>query len=76
MKSASWFLTASIWLAHPLFAHPSQVADAWKPAPYAEKLAHAPRPLPDRIVLTWAGDPATTQAVTWRTDPTVVRALA
>ncbi|MEM7199046.1 MAG: metallophosphoesterase family protein [Planctomycetota bacterium] len=29
----------------------------------------AARPLPDRIVLTWSADPATTQTVTWRTDP-------
>ena len=28
------------------------------------------------MVLTWSGDPATTQAVTWRTDTTVSRALA
>src|SRR5262247_2612941 len=26
---------------------------------------------PDRIVLTWSGDPATTQSITWRTDTTV-----
>ncbi|MDQ3699206.1 MAG: metallophosphoesterase family protein [Gemmatimonadota bacterium] len=26
--------------------------------------------MPDRIVLTWIGDPATTQAVSWRTDST------
>jgi len=26
---------------------------------------------PDRIVLTWTGDPSTSQAVTWRTDDTV-----
>lgn len=29
---------------------------------------HVPLQQPDRIVLTWAGDPATTQAVTWRTS--------
>ena len=28
----------------------------------------AATPVPDRILLTWAGDPATTQSVTWRTD--------
>ncbi len=28
-------------------------------------------PDPDRIVLTWTGNPARTQAVTWRTDNTV-----
>jgi 3',5'-cyclic AMP phosphodiesterase CpdA len=58
--------------AHP--DHDSQ--EPWQPAAYAEALAHAPSPLPDRVVLTWAGDPATTQAVTWRTDPSVRRALA
>lgn len=49
---------------------------AWEPVPYADQLAHAPRPLPDRIVLTWSGDPATTQAVTWRTDTSIESAVA
>jgi 3',5'-cyclic AMP phosphodiesterase CpdA len=48
----------------------------WKPVAYAEKAAHAPRPLPDRVVLTWDGDPATSQAVTWRTDTSIQRAVA
>ena len=51
-------------------------APDWKPTVYAEKLAHAPRPLPDRVVLTWNGNPATTQAVTWRTDTSVKRGVA
>lgn len=40
--------------------------------------AEAARPsvLPDRIVLTWADDPATTLAVTWRTSTDVPRGLA
>jgi hypothetical protein len=58
------------------FAHQAHETASWKPAPYAEKAAHAPRPLPDRVVLTWAGDPATTQAVTWRTDHSVLRSVA
>lgn len=33
-------------------------------------------PVPDRIMLTWAGDPTTTQAVTWRTDATVTNSFA
>jgi hypothetical protein len=37
---------------------------------------HAPSPLPDRVVLTWAGDPTTSQDITWRTDTTVTRAFA
>lgn len=27
--------------------------------------------IPDRIILTWSGDPTTTQSVTWRTDSTI-----
>lgn len=37
---------------------------------------YAPTPVPDRVVLTWAEDPATTQSVTWRTDTTVEHAVA
>jgi Purple acid Phosphatase, N-terminal domain/Calcineurin-like phosphoesterase len=37
---------------------------------------HQPGPTPDRIILTWAGDPATTQAVTWRTSTEVTGAVA
>jgi phosphodiesterase/alkaline phosphatase D-like protein len=33
-------------------------------------------PYPDRIILTWAQDPATSQSVTWRTDTTVTNAVA
>lgn len=40
------------------------------------KLLHAPSPQPDRVILTWAGDPKTTQAVTWRTDLSVEKATA
>ena len=36
-------------------------------APVPERLTYAPSGVPDRIVLTWAGDPATSQSVTWRT---------
>ena len=31
---------------------------------------------PDRIILTFHGDPATCRAVTWRTDKTVTKAVA
>lgn len=40
------------------------------------ELTHRPSQLPDRVILTWAGDPATTQSVTWRTDTSVTRSLA
>lgn len=32
---------------------------------------HKPHVLPDRVNITWKGDTATTQAVTWRTDASV-----
>lgn len=37
---------------------------------------HRPGRMPDRVILTWAGNPATTQAVTWRTDTTGSKAVA
>lgn len=47
-------------------------------APIAVKPEHqyAPTAIPDRIVLTWTGDPTTTQAVTWRTSTDVHAAIA
>ncbi len=43
---------------------------------YPNEMAHIPTPLPDRVVLTWNDDPATTQAVNWRTDVSVKVGLA
>ena len=44
--------------------------------PVTDYEAFKPSPLPDRINLTWNDDPATTQAVSWRTDAGVERAFA
>jgi hypothetical protein len=66
----------SLFAATALLAHDDHAHDAWKPTPYAEAAAHAPRPLPDRIVLTWSSSPTTTQAITWRTDTSVARGVA
>jgi 3',5'-cyclic AMP phosphodiesterase CpdA len=60
----------------PLLPLPGQDDTPYKPVAYSNREAHAPRPLPDRVVLTWRNDPATTQAVTWRTDTSVRRSLA
>jgi 3',5'-cyclic AMP phosphodiesterase CpdA len=46
------------------------------PAPYPVELAHAPTPIPERVVLTWSDDPSSTQSVTWRTDTSVTKAVA
>jgi hypothetical protein len=37
---------------------------------------HEPTPLPDRVVLTWSGDPTSSIDVTWRTDGTIRESLA
>ena len=37
---------------------------------------YAPTAMPDRIVLTWAGDPRTTQSVNWRTSVEVSQGIA
>lgn len=60
-----------------LFGYQSATGQVPVPAaPFPEQLVYRPTPVPDRIILTWAGDPATTVAVTWRTDPTVSNAQA
>lgn len=60
---------------------PATAAWAWhdddappKAVPPAE--IYKPTPMPDRIILTWTGDPAHSQAVTWRTDASVKKGLA
>lgn len=46
------------------------------PPAVPEKEAHRTTAIPDRIILTWKGDPAHSQAVTWRTDTGVTKAVA
>lgn len=36
---------------------------------------YPPSSYPDRIILTWSGDPSTTVSVTWRTDDSVKEAI-
>ena len=61
----------SLILSFNLSAH-----ESWEPIAYSSKDAHAPTPLPDRVVLTWEEDPATTQSVSWRTDATIKQGMA
>ena len=51
-------------------------AQMQQPAISPEDELYRPTVMPDRVVLTWAGDPATSQAVTWRTDTSVKSAVA
>ncbi len=45
------------------------------PKPYPVKKQYRPTPVPDRIILTWSDDPATTVNVTWRTSVDVAQSI-
>ena len=61
----------SIILSFHTFSH-----EGWEAKKYPSDAAHAPTPLPDRVVLTWEDNPATTQSVTWRTDSSTKKGMA
>ncbi len=63
------------FLAGFVFAHDGHDHDH-KPRKAEDAETYRPTVVPDRIVLTWSDDPATTQSVTWRTDATVEKAFA
>ena len=60
-----------VLISSSLFSH-----DDLEIEKFPAETAHAPTPLPDRVILTWEDDPATTQSVTWRTDKTTMKGLA
>lgn len=68
------FAIALTLLASPLHAHDGPHDHPPRPMPLGD--LHRSTVMPDRVVLTWSGDPATSQAVTWRTSTVVKRALA
>lgn len=68
MKRVTWFLAPVLVIV--LFSGYSTA----QLSPAAE--AQRPTVIPDRVTLTFSGDPATTQAVTWRTSPDVTDAKA
>ncbi|MEM9704141.1 MAG: metallophosphoesterase family protein, partial [Planctomycetota bacterium] len=57
-------------LAHPPGSDGDHVHwdDLPRPQKQADEITFAPTAMPDRVVLTYANDPATTQSVTWRTE--------
>jgi len=55
-------------------AHESASHDP--PAAVADELTYRSTAMPERILISWKGNPATSQAVTWRTDTTVKQAFA
>lgn len=62
-------LSANAGHGHEGDAHPAH------PSPVPAEVTYKPSAVPDRILLSWTGDPATSQAVTWRTDTTVTQAF-
>jgi hypothetical protein len=71
MRQFLAFIFAALALcAGPAIAHPDHGAGAAQP-PWQQS-----SPWPDRIVVTFAGDPARTLAVNWRTDASVAIAKA
>ena len=60
----------------PVFGHDDTVEHSHGPTAADARQVYRPTVLPDRIVLTWTSDPATTQAVTWRTSTEVTSAVA
>ena len=55
------------------FAHDDEHGD--EPKAVDPKVLAAPTAVPDRIILTFQDDPATSMAVTWRTDAATTRAF-
>lgn len=74
MRTALLFasLICSICFSLSTFAHD----DHPKPKKVLPAEHYKPTAMPSRVILTWSGDPATTQSVTWRTDTTVAKAYA
>ena len=70
------FFTVTIALSALVFALQVAAGHAHTPEPVSESELHRPLDVPDRIVLTWTDDPATSQAVTWRTAARVDSAVA
>lgn len=58
------------------FAHPDPEDGDAKVVRVSDGERYQPRVVPDRIILTWSGDPRTTQSVTWRTSTHIGIGLA
>lgn len=72
-KTRQALLFALLMVSIPSFAHEEA---EHPPQRVPESIQHLPSAIPDRIVLTWTGDPARSQAVTWRTESSVKKSKA
>ncbi|MHC5542496.1 fibronectin type III domain-containing protein, partial [Singulisphaera rosea] len=73
LASSAFACLLGATLAASAFAHDGH---EHPPEKVADVAVHKPTPMPDRIILTWTGDPARSQAVTWRTDGSANKASA
>ncbi len=73
-RSTSFLLLAVLLSAPDAVRAQSGEADAHSHSHYVP--GELPTQYPDRIMLTWSDDPATTLSVTWRTDPSVSESMA
>lgn len=86
-NSAFRSLTLSVLVSWSLFACGTRAQGQLQENTHSHSHSHAhqhaglhhweiPSKDPDRIILTFKGDPATSRAVTWRTDTSIVQAVA
>ncbi|QDT32957.1 phytase [Thalassoglobus polymorphus] len=72
------FALPAMGLTQLVFAHDGDEEHEHEHQPPTAEVREVYKPtlLPDRIVLTWTGDPATSQAVTWRTSTQITQGIA
>lgn len=63
-------------LMYPILILNAHEGHDHKPKKVTDEAAYRPTARPDRVILTWVSDPATSQAVTWRTSTEVTKAWA
>jgi 3',5'-cyclic AMP phosphodiesterase CpdA len=76
MNNLRYVLPAIVLLLTCLTPGVAQTENFHPDKPVFPKRWTLPTEQPDRVILTFAGDPATQQSVTWRTDTTVQRSVA
>jgi 3',5'-cyclic AMP phosphodiesterase CpdA len=66
LLSAAVSVSAALLHPPPALAHEGEHVSPT----FTDKEQHRPTPLPDRVVITWSGDPTNSIDITWRTDTT------
>jgi len=74
--SLNWALAMCLLTANAASAHDGDAHEHTAPPARQPAEMYAPSVTPDRIVLSWTGDPTTSMAVTWRTSTNVTESHA